>query len=323
MNRTEVWKNFDLGTELDIAGTFIYNGLRSFDEMPTLNYATEIFACFYSVAVGIERLMKVALILLEHDSRQDQQEFEESLITHNHLVLLGRVKALVPLNLAGPHHEFLAMLATFYNSFRYDRFNLSSTWDPDKEKSALRMYVQKHLYITLNDASSIFTDENTPRIKQFIGNVVKKISTQLHGIIADRARSMSLYTYEPRTDSKAAKIFIRESFTFKDEDVLWKELLIFLLNTKDESGLLAYMRAIDPLGFDVALVQDYLQAFRSEVGKQGVLDELEALYEDVVNPGARLELLQPIGNPHALFDSEEYESIEDDEEVDMSDGESC
>lgn len=312
MDRTEVWKNFDLGTELDIAGIFIYNGLRSFDEMPTLDSAQDIFEFFYNVAVGIERLLKVALILLEHDHSHDQQEFEKSLITHNHLVLLERVTALAPIKLAGPQKEFLGILSTFYKSFRYDRFSLLSTYSPDKEKATLRVFLTKHLPISLSDESSLFANENTPQLKKFIGKVVQKITTQLHGIITERARSQNLYTYEARTDSKAAKIFVRESFTFTDEDVLWKEILIFLLNTKEESGLLDHIRSIEPLGFEVALLQDYLQAFRSEVGKQSVLDELEALYEDVERPGDRLKSLLPIGDPHVHFDWDEDESDDDD-----------
>lgn len=312
MDRTDFWKNFDLGTELDIAGTFIYNGLRSFDEMPTLDSAEEIFEFFYNIAVGVERLLKVALILLEHDSSHDQQEFEKSLITHNHLVLLDRVTALAPINLAGPQKEFLGILSRFYKSFRYDRFSLLSTYNRDKEKETLRVFLKKHLSISLRDESSLVANENTLQVKKFIGKVVQKITTPLHQIITERAGSQNLYTYETRLDSKAAKIFVRESFTFTDEDVLWKEILIFLLNTKEQSGLLDHIRSIEPLGFDVALLQDYLQAFRSEVGKQSVLDELEALYEDVERPGDRLKALQLIGDPHVDFDWGDGESEDDD-----------
>ena len=33
MNASDLWKNFRLGEELQIAGTFIYNGLRRFHEL--------------------------------------------------------------------------------------------------------------------------------------------------------------------------------------------------------------------------------------------------------------------------------------------------
>lgn len=55
MNRDEVWKNFDLGQEVAVAGASIYNGLRRFHEMQTLNHTDEVFEFLYGLAVGIER----------------------------------------------------------------------------------------------------------------------------------------------------------------------------------------------------------------------------------------------------------------------------
>ena len=78
MNPTDYWKNFQLGTELDVAGKFIYNGLRSLHEMGSLNHEEEIFEFLYSLAVGLERLLKIAVILIEHDDKVDEK-FEQSL----------------------------------------------------------------------------------------------------------------------------------------------------------------------------------------------------------------------------------------------------
>lgn len=64
MNRMEFWKNFKLGEELDISGSFIYNGLRYLHEMRTLHHETEIFEVLYNLAVGLERLLKVTVILI-------------------------------------------------------------------------------------------------------------------------------------------------------------------------------------------------------------------------------------------------------------------
>jgi hypothetical protein len=138
MNREQVWKNFDLGQELSIAGTFLYNGLRRFHEMRTLENTDEVFEFVYDLSVGLERLLKVAIILLEHHSSTEPAAFEASLITHNHLDLLARVRlhAAVP---TGPeHNRLLALLSTFYKTFRYDRYSLSIGWEPDKELVALR-----------------------------------------------------------------------------------------------------------------------------------------------------------------------------------------
>src|SRR4051812_21961360 len=106
MNREQLWKNFDLGQELTVSGGFIYEGLRRFHDMQTLENADEIFEFLYSLSIGLERLLKVAVVLIEHDENSDQEEFEKSLITHNHLELLRRVKASYPLSLQTIHNEF-------------------------------------------------------------------------------------------------------------------------------------------------------------------------------------------------------------------------
>jgi hypothetical protein len=133
MNRDQAWMNFNLGQELHVSGAFIYVGLRRFHEMRTLDNTDEIFEFLYNVSVGLERLLKIAVVLLEHTEDADQHELEESLITHNHQDLLKRVRQHVKLNLSAPHNEFLALLGNFYTTLRYDRFMLSSVYDPDRD----------------------------------------------------------------------------------------------------------------------------------------------------------------------------------------------
>lgn len=43
MKRNEYWKNFNMGTELDVAGTFIYNEIYSFSLMENFYYEDEVF----------------------------------------------------------------------------------------------------------------------------------------------------------------------------------------------------------------------------------------------------------------------------------------
>jgi hypothetical protein len=92
MKHTEWWKNFRLGEELSVSGAFIHNGLRRFHALHKLDHADDLFEVFYNLSVGIERLMKIAIVLLEHDDSADQGAFEESLQTHNHQALLTRLK---------------------------------------------------------------------------------------------------------------------------------------------------------------------------------------------------------------------------------------
>lgn len=113
VNASEFWRNFDLGEEVGIAGTFLFNGLKRLHEITSLKNADDVFECLYALSVGTERILKVAVVLLEHGDRTDQAEFEKSLVTHEHLDLLARVRAKVDINLHCVHNEFLALLGQF------------------------------------------------------------------------------------------------------------------------------------------------------------------------------------------------------------------
>ncbi|WP_427340451.1 hypothetical protein [Caloranaerobacter sp. DY30410] len=84
MNKVTYFKNFTIETEIDIAGTFIYNGIREFNRLETFNNEQEIFHVLYPISVGIERLQKVLIVLLEDISLDELEDFEKSLITHSH-----------------------------------------------------------------------------------------------------------------------------------------------------------------------------------------------------------------------------------------------
>jgi len=290
---------------------FIYNGLRRFHEMQVLNHADEIFEFLYNLSVGLERLLKIALVLLEHDDDTDQEALEKSLITHNHLELLKRVRDHCKLNLGSPHNEFLALLSTFYTSLRYDRFTVSSVYDTDREKKVLWGFLSKHLNVDLREHSGLFATQNDTRCRKYIRGIVIKISSALYEVVRDRAFELNLYTYELRHGSRAETIFLGKA-NLSTEEVLWKELLVFFMNTKTSSGYLEFLRSIEPLEFDPALAGDYLKCFQSDAAKAFIVGELEHLYGELEKPGERLELMSVVADPNVYFDSDE--DFEDDEE---------
>jgi len=55
MDRTTFWKNFNMGTELDVSGAFIYNGLEKLHKMDTFYHEQDVFEVLYNISVGIER----------------------------------------------------------------------------------------------------------------------------------------------------------------------------------------------------------------------------------------------------------------------------
>jgi len=298
----QFWKNFKLGEEVDISGRFIYNGLRYFHEMESLYYEVEIFEVLYNLSVGLERLLKVAVVLIEHDDVKNQEEFEKTLITHSHLDLLKRVKAKYPLTLAGPHNEFLQMLGVFYKTHRYGRYGTKAMIATGGEKTSFHSYIEKHLKIKIDDGSMLFVTANSPRIRRFLGNNVGKITSEIYEIISREASRLNIYTYELRPASKASKIFLRKEYDFTNEDVLLKELLIYFVNSKDTSGHLGFIKTLEALEFDPALAADYIQCLGSDEKKLYNMDELEYLYEDVDNPGERHNAISLIGDSSVDFD---------------------
>jgi hypothetical protein len=311
MDSKTFWKNFNLGKELAISGTFIYNGLKAFDCMDNFYFVEDIFEFFYNISVGVERLAKISIILIEHKSISDQEEFENKLRTHNHQELLRRISKKYDIRLKNIHNEFIQLLTEFYKTWRYDRYILKEGNDYDKEKIALIAYIEKHLNIKIEN-NCMFATPNDARIKKFVGKIIGKICSNLYEVIQSEARSQCIYTDEIRTFSKAYKIFICKDYTFKSEDITWKEILIYLLNTKEDSPLLNFIKSIEPLDLDVGLIEEYIECFRTDLKKLEIWDKVETLYSDISNIGKRLEMLDIIGNPNVVFylDNDEEENEE-------------
>lgn len=301
MEATQAWKNFNLGKELSVSGAFIYSGLRRFYEMQILDNADEIFEVLYNLSVGLERLLKIAVVLLEHNDSTDQEALEKSLITHNHLDLLHRVRQHVKVNLGGPHNEFLGLLGNFYKTARYDRFSISSLQTSEKEREALFSFLNKQLQINLVPSSMLFGTPNDARFKKYIRRIVTKISNALYEIVKKSASGLNLYTYELRHGSRAETVFLGKA-DIPSEEVLWKELLVFFMNTKSSSGYIEFLRSINPLEFDPELTSDYIDCFQSDSAKAFVIGELETLYDELADPDERFEVMNVIGNPNVYFD---------------------
>jgi len=314
----EYWKNFNLGTELDIAGRFLFNGLQAFHEMENFASEEDAFEFLYSVAVGVERLLKIAIILTEHDNAVDQEGFEKSLITHTHQDLALRLREPHGLKFPARENEFIALLGRFYTSQRYGRYSLASVFAPTQERDELVKFLEKHLDIKINTSGFLTVTPNERKHRKFIGKVVAKIVNPIHKIVEDEARRLNIYTYEIEYRSKASKIFLSKKFDFEDEDILQAELMAYFISSEACGPNAQLIRdLIKPLPFDPALEGEYLAALRSDKKKITVLDELESHYEDITNFKERRALLEASTLEHLTY-GEEDADIED---IEIDDGE--
>jgi hypothetical protein len=304
MKKQLFWKNFNMGKELSIAGSFIYNGLRAFDLMKTFYYEEEIFEVLYNISVGIERLEKIAIVLLEHDKTDEQIEFESSLRTHNHQELYNRISRNKKCNFSNVHNAFLQLLSNFYNSMRYDRYTLLSVYDYGKERKALVEFIKKYLDIKIEITPPFNVTCNNSKIKRFIGKVVGKICNQLYDIIYEESTRLKIYTHEIDPWSKASKIFLRKKYDFCDEDIVWKELFLFIMNTPEYSDVIDLIRDIEPLNLEECRAGEYFDSLKSTKDLLMFIDEIESYYEDI-NIKERLSTLGILDDmQNIIFDGE-------------------
>jgi len=311
MNKEQYWKNFNLGIELQLSGNFIYDGLYLFDQLEHFYYEEDIFEFLYLISVGIERLLKIGIILIEHSENTNQEELEKSLITHNHLELITRIKKNRHLNLSVPHNDFLQLLSRFYKSFRYDRFNIKSFYESDKEKKALIKYLEKHLNIKI-EVNDIFVSPNQLRYKKFIGRTIGKITEQLYTLISSEANRLNIYTYEIRSLSKSYKIFMEKDYTFENERLLQKEILLYLLkNEYLETGFKKLVDTIEPLEFMNGSENTYSKCLFHPMKCREFIEEMEELYETVDDKKNRSELMNVFGSDIELEEDIDEEFYED------------
>lgn len=309
------YKNFSMLTEIDIAGTFIYNGISEFNRMKTFHHTSEVFSFLYFTSVGIERLQKALLVLLSNIPPEKIKEFEKRLITHSHQDLQSRINKIKDMSFNLRQNEFLQLLTNFYKSCRYGRFSVDAKISP--ERDMLVDYISKHLDMDINVDGFICTS-NDEHVKEFIGRVVGGIAKKYYNEIYNASSQLGIYAYELRSGSPAEKTFLPrlEKISLQEQKVsemiAFRELLVFMLNTSEKSNYYGFLKSIEPLELDIANLNDYLEDVISGTIPQSLIDEIETLYEETnINVSDRIECLNVIGDTRYLFDIDEDEYCDD------------
>ncbi len=298
------YKNFNMGREIDIAGTFIYNGIKSFDAMDSFSQECDVFQILYSIAVGIERLQKVLLVLLENFPEDNNEEyiadFEKSLITHSHQKLHERISANVQIAFNAHQHAFLQLLTQFYETCRYDRFNISANYQ--KERDMFVVFLSDRLNMEIRVDKAYFDTPNDTRMKKFLGRVVGTISRTYYAAIRDQAYKLRLHTYELRYDSPAYKLFSGElkddSFyeLLFNERIALAEFFTYLLNYRSEEEIREYISTIAPLELDLNDTEIYFNEICKGKVPSALVDAVTSHYEDMENSSERLKIMDALSS---------------------------
>lgn len=305
---SDVWeyKNFNMVYELDVAGEFIYNGIQELNRMSVFYNNGPAFSSLYNISVGIERLQKIILVLWKLDKDSDFEKFEKSLITHSHCALESEIRKYTDQEkLNNREQDFLSLINGFYKSARYNRFNIDGK--DNYEVEIFYKYLKKYEEVNLScfDSNVILM---TDKIKELLGRVVGGISKKYYKLVEVGSRKNGTYTYELRSRSKAQKVFLvnfnKQSLMegqFK-ERISFKELLLYIRNSKEESAFLKYMSDIPPLEFDKGLIIDYIHDLSHNIVSQSLVDEVEHLYDENEYSYERAKNVDLIGLPHVPFD---------------------
>lgn len=296
MKPTVWWKNFALGMEVDAAGTFVYNGIRSLHELQTLNHPVDSMEVVYNLSVGIERLLKVAIILLEHTEESDIEALEESLISHSTIDLAVRVNEKKKLALTDMHREFLSLLSKYYKSHRYGRYSLSAIPNIQEEKFQFLGFICKHLKLEMNFYDEFVLIENTDQIRRFVGKIVKKICSEIFDVIKKRALELNIYTTEIRGNSKALKVFYGRRLDFLDDEIRKKEILHYLMSDCATGDHVDLIRSIEPLDFDPDMIPSYIKGLLNQLELPHVAEEVDYHYSELSNVKERLEVISVMDN---------------------------
>lgn len=305
----KIWnyKNFNMGTELDISGEFIFDGISVLNQMNSINDHASLFSFLYHTAVGIERLQKIIIVLFEAVDFDNHEEFEKSLITHSHTKLNDRIRKCVNPKLNSRENRFLQMLTSFYNSARYDRFNLNSQFA--KEREVFRAFLTDQMMDIIEHHP--FNENDiliTPRIKEMLGRIIGSISKKYYEIVRTGCTKAGTFTYEIRVNSKAEKVFLssynKNSLQMQKitERIALKELLIYLRNTSDKHGLIHCIDNTEQLDFDPVLVNEYISEIANGTIPQTLVDDVESQYEDKNFHKERIEQVDIIGDTCVDFD---------------------
>lgn len=298
---TEFWKNFRLGTELSISGNFIYNGIYCFDLMPHFYYEDEAFEFLYNISVGIERLQKICIVLIEHKEDTNQDEFEKSLISHNISDLHNRIAKCKRINLGKTHKKLLSLLTKFYKSSRYEMFQLQSVYERNSSQQLLVNFLEESLEIDIS-IEMIGCTANNERIKRFVGKSIGKFCHEYYELIKEECHRLKIYTYEIPPESKAFKIFMSEKYDFSEERIIQKEILKTLIQSEFPKIYRDYLNQYPPLHFESYSSNYYLNYLISFHKEYCIKGEVEELYSELENVKERIEHLKPIADPDISFE---------------------
>lgn len=308
----EIWdfKSINMGRELEIAGEFIYDSAKKMMSITGLYNQYEINTILYTGAVGIERLQKIYLCLVQQDPT-DQDSMPKCLMKHNHLELEKEIEKHTAESISKNEKSLLGVFADYYQNFRY------ANYIPGMHGNELRKLFIGFLKKQNGkfDFDEPFASVQFDEFKRFYINVLGKLANYYFERIENKAREIGTYTYEIDSFSNACRVFWsaqrRTLYTqMRMEEEAIKEMILYIYKNKSKSGVFQVLNEMEALDLDDALINEYLADLCEGKVNESLIDYVEDLYEeieDVKQVKNRRNLLSLIGDRDVYFDCDEDE----------------
>ena len=298
------WKNFDLNKELHVTGSFIYEGINLIDRLSQLRFEDEYFQFLYNISVGVERLEKIAYLLIAHKAGDENPSTKWK--KHDHPKLYELINQHTEFILDNRELAFLKLLRDFYIEGRYDRFNYhTNNFVANKDKDLLLGFLINFLNV---NPKNFFGNERivflSQELKNEIGTIISCVVLPLYDLINETASALGLYTYEIRYESKAYKIFIEKEFSFMREHITQREILIKLINSNWASEFIESIKQLQPLDIEQLSADSYVGYLMNYSRYPEVKDEVTQIYEDE-DLGDRSKQINFIGEEYLYNDDED------------------
>ncbi|MCU5584207.1 hypothetical protein OCF65_27955 [Bacillus toyonensis] len=319
------YKNFKMGTELNISGNFIYDGIQYLYLMEDIEDEGEgeVFSFFYNISVGIERLQKIILALAENITDRDQ--FLNDLKTHSHQSLNERIMRRKKIDFSSREIAFLSLISNFYKESRYQNYSVKSDKSIDREyinpiySEEIKKFYSKYL-----NNNEVF---NLERCKTLFSRTIGTITMKYYKRVRELCSEKNIYTYELKSSSKAFKVFLNQHDKncllniFKNDTNALKELLLYLINSDDGNILVEFfdeeeesdatfelLNEIKPLDIERCNIPAYVQSILKGKISTDMVDEIQWLqHEEEDNLRDRLNMLDIIGHRISLVAHEDVE----------------
>jgi|SRR5690606_38543701 len=276
-----IWKNFHLGTELEIAGNFLYDALYNFDQMKHFYFEADIFNCLYQLSVGIERLQKITLILLTGFGDTKNPDFEKKLVSHSLQHFHERINKVKTVKFGKNENKLLTILTGFYEKNRYGRFNFDSSQESEYEKKEFISFLSDLMgggkYIEV-DPHPVMTINNDTFKKEF-GKTIQNIVLSYYQIVEQTCRSQNIYTYEVNQESKAFQIFWGHQFDFIQAKHVKREVLYYLMRNFNK---LISNKKMEAINFDPDSMQEIVDFLMNSCKSTHIVDTYECIIDDQI-----------------------------------------